>query len=247
MPRRARAPRPPRPAPGAASAEDGFTLVEMLVATTLSLCLVLPAYALLNGTFRTATLVNSRFARDAQARQVMTLLGDGSASFSTPQNARGFTMVEGLRSHNRTSVPANMAQSVNGQFTMSDTSSGLVAALLLGAPTITGDSVPSITVQCTAPGVPLPSCTGPGPGPGSGSSSVTTQGWMGAAPVLTPPPPQGCTVAVDITVSDPFQAARRGQTAAGVTDTYRTLFGLNVEADPAPPAGPTAAPPTPIC
>ncbi|MGI3778624.1 MAG: PulJ/GspJ family protein [Janthinobacterium lividum] len=230
-------PRPPRAPRRAATPEDGFTLVELLVATTLSLCLVLPAYALLDGTFRNAALVNSRFARDAQARQVMTLLGDGSASFGTLRNARGFTMVEGIRS--RATVPPNMAQSSNGQFVMTDAAAGLLPGVL----TLAGDSVPPVTVKCTAPGVPLPSCNGPGPGPipGPATSSVTTQGWMGAPPALTPPPPQGCTVVVGITVSDPFQAARRGQTAAGVTDTYRTLFGLNVEADPTGP-GPSQAP-----
>lgn len=239
MPRRPRA-RPLRTPRPATTGEDGFTLVELLVATTLSLCLVLPAYALLNGTFRTATLVNSRFARDAQARQMMTLLGEGSASFGTLQNARGFTMVEGIRY--RAGVPANMAQSANGQFTITDTGAGLLPGVLSGVPTITGDSVPPITVQCTAPGVPLPSCNPPGPGIGAllgGSGNVTTQGWLGANPVLAT---QGCTVAVDITVSDPFQAARRGQTAAGVSDTYRTLFGLNVEVDPAATQGPSKSP-----
>ncbi len=235
MPRRPRA-RPLRPA---RTGEDGFTLVELLVATTLSLCLVLPAYALLNGTYRTATLVDSRFARDAQARQVMTLLGDGSASFGTLKNARGFTMVEGIRS--RAGVSANTAQSSNGQFVMTDAGAGLLPGVLTGVPTLAGDSVPPVTVRCTAAGVPLPSCNAPGSGL-LGANTVTTQGWMGAAPVLTPPPTQGCTVAVDITVSDPFQAARRGQTAAGVTDTYRTLFGLNVEANPAATQGSSQAP-----
>ena len=195
--------------------EDGFTLVEALIAGTLSLCLVIPAYALLNGTYRTATLVDSRFARDAQARQVMTLLGDGSASFGTLKNARGFTMVEGIRS--RQSLPSTWSLNSNGQFVMADTA----ASSSTRAPSISGDAVSPITVTCTGSGLPLPGCTA--------GSTLTTRGWMGANPVLLQ---TGNTVAVDITVSDPFQAARPGQTAAGVTDTYRTLFNLNVETNP---------------
>ena len=210
---------PPRRQPAgtdraAATGEDGFTLVEVLVAGTLGLCLVLPAYALLNGSYRTAMLIDSRFARDAEARQVLGLLGEGTASFGTLSNARGFTMVEGIRS--RSALPSTWTLSSNGQFVMSDTATGSTAA-----PSISGDSVPQTTVRCTATGIPLPAC--------SGTGTVVTQGWMGASPVLLQ---TGRTVAVDITVSDPFQAARPQQTAAGVSDTYRTLFNLNVEANP---------------
>ena len=194
--------------------EDGFTLVEVLIAGTLSLCLVLPAYALLSGSYRTATLINSRFARDAEARQVLGLLGEGTASFGTLSNARGFTMVEGIRS--RGALPPIWVLSSNGQFVMSDTGAGTATP-----PSISGDSVPQTTVRCTAAGIPLPAC--------SGTGAVVTQGWMGASPVLLQ---TGRSVAVDITVSDPFQAARPGQTAAGVSDTYRTVFNLNVEANP---------------
>ena len=200
----------PRPA-----GEEGFTLVELMVAGTLGLCLVLPAYAVLSGSTRTATLINSRFQRDSQARQVLALLGEGTASFGTLKNARGFTMVEGIRS--RKSLPQSWTLDSNGQFVMSDTAPNFQAT----PPSIAGDSVPATTVTCTGSGVPLPSCTGTG--------TLATQGWMGASPTLVA---TGRTVAVDITVSDPFQAARRGQTAAGASDTYRTLFNLNVEADP---------------
>ena len=194
--------------------------MELLVATTLSLCLVLPAYALLDGTFRNAALVNSRFARDAQARQVMTLLGDGTASYGNLKNARGFTMVEGIRS--RQSLPSTWSLNSNGQFVMSDTAAGGILSVLGTPPSIAGDAVSPITVTCKGNSLPLPGCT-------SAGTKLTTKGWLGADPVLTQ---TGNTVAVQITVSDPFQAARSGQTAAGVTDTYRTLFNLNVEADP---------------
>ena len=209
--------------------DDGFTVVEVLVAGTLGLGLALPAFALLNGTYRVATLMNSRFARDAEARQALTLLGEGSSSFGTVKNPRGFTMVEGLRSH--ASVPSPYTLTSNGQFVMSDLSSvgvfGIIGATGSG-PTLSGDSVPSTTITCTAAGVPMPTCSYAG-------AQVTTQGWMGAAPTLQTFglfTPGTRTVAVEVTVSDPLQATRPGRTAADVSDTYRTLFNLNVEANP---------------
>ncbi len=209
--------------------DDGFTVVEVLVAGTLGLGLALPAFALLNGTYRVAALMNSRFARDAEARQVLTLLGEGSSSFGTVTNPRGFTMVEGLRSH--ASVPSPYTLTSNGQFVMSDLSSvgvfGIIGATGSG-PTLSGDAVPSTTITCTASGVPVPACNYAG-------ATVTTQGWMGASPTLQTFglfTPGTRTVAVEVTVSDPFQATRPGRTAADVTDTYRTLFNLNVEANP---------------
>ena len=211
--------------PGAAPPDAGFTLVETMLAGALGLSLALPAYALLNNTYGSATLLNSRFARDAEARQVLALLGEGSSSFGTLTDPRGFTMVEGLRSH--ASIPSPYTLTSNGQFVMPDvtTIGGLGLGFGFGlpgsGPSISGDAVPSMTVTCTAAGVPMPACTGTG--------TVTTQGWMGASPTLLQ---TGRTVAVEITVSDPFQARRQRQTAANVTDTYRTLFNLNVEAIP---------------
>ncbi len=220
--------------PGRAGGEHGFTVVEVLVAGTLGLGLALPAFALLNGTYRVATLLNSRFARDAEARQVLTLLGEGSSSFGTVTDPRGFTMVEGLRSH--ASIPSPYTLTSNGQFVMGDLAPVSVVGINLGGilgvsgsgPTLSGDAVPSTTITCTASGVPVPAC-------GYAGATVTTQGWMGASPTLQTfglAAPGTRTVAVEVTVSDPFQATRPGRTAADVTDTYRTLFNLNVEANP---------------
>lgn len=208
------------------SGEDGFTLVEALIASTLSLCLVIPAYAMLNSAYRTAALINSRFQRDAEARQVLTLLGEGTASFGTLKNARGFTMVEGIRSRQSlppTTLLTSWNLNNNGQFVMSDTAPGGLLSAFATPPSIAGDAISPITVTCTGNALPLPSCTS--------GTKLTVKGWLGANPVLTQIG-NDTVVAVDITVSDPFQAVRSNQTAAGVTDTYRTLFNLNVEANP---------------
>lgn len=203
------------PADAEADDEAGFTLVEVMVAGTLSLLLFLPAYAMLRQTYRFADIVQSRFRQSEQARQVLGLLGDGSAQFGTQTNARGFAMVEGLRS--RPAIPTGWTLRKASQFTMSD-SNGLV---------ITGDGVAPLSLQCSGPGIPIPDCTG--------SETRIVQGWVGHDPSLVQS--SGQTVGVGISITDPFRAQRlAGSPGSGslgtATETYRTMFGLNVEANP---------------
>lgn len=207
------------------SGQDGFTLPEVMIAGMIGLCLALPAYALLTNTYRTSALIGSRFARDTQARQVVSLLGDGTATASTV-DIRGFTLIEGLRS--RQTLPASGSLDSGGEFILTEAaaSGGTLAAY--------GDKVSSISVACEKPQTPLPGCSGAG-------TQVTTIGWLGTAPSIvslpvTPPmgngAPTGAVAAVDVTISDPFEATRPGQRASDVSDTYRTMFTLNVQGTP---------------
>jgi type II secretory pathway component PulJ len=195
--------------------EAGFTLIEVMIAGTLSLLVLLPGYAMLKNTYRFADVVQSRFQQNAQARQVIELLGDGSAQFGVVANARGFAMVEGLRS--RSAIPTGWTLRQSGQFTMTD-SNNLV---------VSGDLVPSLTVQCSSAGVPIPDCTG--------AETRTVQGWLGRDPTLVTS--SGQTVGVGISITDPFRAQRLAKPSSSgpvgaATENYRTMFGLNVEANP---------------
>ena len=195
--------------------QAGFTLIEVMIAGTLSLMVLLPAYAMLNRTYRFADVIQSRFQQNAQARQVLELLGDGSAQFGTQANARGFAMVEGLRS--RPAIPPGWVLRQASQFSMTD-SNGLV---------VTGDQVTPLSVQCNGAGVPIPDCTG--------AEARTVQGWLGRDPVLVQSSSQ--TVGVGLSVTDPFRAQRLGNKsssgpAGAATELYRTMFGLNVQANP---------------
>ncbi len=195
--------------------EAGFTLIEVMIAGTLSLLLFLPAYAMLNQTTRFADIVQSRFRQSEQARQVLGVLGDGSAQFGTQANARGFALVEGLRS--RPTIPTGWPLRQSGQFTMTD-SNNLV---------VTGDRVPALSVQCTGAGVPIPDCTG--------TETRAVQGWIGSDPSLVQS--SGQTVGVGISITDPFRAQRLARSPSkgalgNATETYRTIFSLNVEANP---------------
>lgn len=190
--------------------DAGFTLVEVMVAGTMAVLLALPAYALLAATYRFADKVQSRFRQNEQARQVLSLLGDGSAQSGLAANARGYRMVEGLRS--RPAIPSPWSLRTAGQFVMTD-SNGL---------SISGDAVPGLQIQCTAAALPIPDC--------SGAGSLTIKGWLGSDPTLTTASPQ--TVGVGVSIIDPYRAQRMAKTPGSTAESYRTIFSLNVEANP---------------
>jgi len=181
--------------------EAGFTLIEVMLAGTLSMLLLLPAYALLAATYRFADAVESRFHQSEEARQVLSLLGDGSASFG---------MVEGLRS--RAALPSGWVLRQAGQFVMTDGS----------RPQLAGDAVPSLVVQCTGAATPVPDC--------KSTEALTVQGWMGSDPVLAMASAQ--VAGVSIAITDPYRAQRVAKYPGSVTEAYRSMFGLNVEANP---------------
>ena len=200
-------------------AEAGFTLVEVLVAGSLSLLLALPAMSMLRGTYDVVDAMQSRFRLNQEARQVVALLGDGSASLSnagTSTGSRGLAMVEGLRSRSITSglTPADAAP----------TAAQLIASYQFvfpdGALSLSGDGFPAASIACTGAHLPLPACTG--------TETRSVQGWLGATPTLAL---AGQVEAVGLTRTDPVRA-RRANNPQCATETYRTMFNLNVEADP---------------
>lgn len=191
--------------------DAGFTLAETLVAGTLVLLLVLPAMEILSRTYRFVGSVQSRARQSQEARQVLGLLGDGTAEFGTQANPRGFRMVEGLRG--RATLPQNWplrSVTAPGQFVMTDANVR-----------VDGDAVAPVQVACTGAGAPIPDCTG--------TEVRSVQGWLGADPQLAQ---AGRTISVGIAITDPFQARRRDPDLARITETFRTLFTANVEQNP---------------
>ena len=190
--------------------DAGFTLVEVMVAGTMTVLMALPAYSLLATTYRFADKVQSRFRQNEEARQVLTVLGDGSVLFGTQANARGFPMVEGLRS--RAAAPAGATLRSASALVLTD-SNGL---------SITGDSVPPLQIPCSSAVTPIPDCRG--------TETLTVQGWLGSNPTVAAASSQ--TVGIGVTIIDPYRALRLGTAPATAAESYRNIFTLNVEANP---------------
>lgn len=213
------APEPAHPAAACRPDEAGFTLVEVLVAGSLVVLLALPAMSLLRATYGFVDSMQSRFRLDAEARQITTLLGDGSALLAnagTSTGSRGQAMVEGMHSRSVTSglspadaPPTGSQLSASFQFVLPD-----------GGLTLAGDTFPTLSIACSGAATPLPACTG--------SETRTVAGWLGSAPTLTL---SGQVMAVGLTLTDPFRAPHVANPASA-TETFRTMFNLNVETNP---------------
>ncbi len=202
--------------------DAGFTLVEALFAGLLTMLIGLPCYAILRTNLSALDLVVSRTQQAEQARETFRLLGDGTASFGTGVNARGFTMVEGL--HSRSALPTNWklrSTTATGQFVLPD-----------GNLQASGDLVGPVTIACQGAGIPVPDCTG--------AETRTIQGWLGSDPVLAQPTANSIQfpASVSISVTNPYRAARSIASPAGaaqgpgITETFRNQFGTMVEASP---------------
>lgn len=191
--------------------ESGFTLVEVMVAGMLTMLLAIPAFMLLQHANEFAAATRSRFALNAEARQVWTSLGSGSANLSGITNQTdgyGLPYVRGMRSLQ--SAPVGSSLRSSGKFVLSD------------APlSIAGDSFPSQTVTCTALATPIPDCIS--------TESRSIQGWLGSDPTLSV---SGSAANVVLTLTDPFQAQRPNVPARTATERYRSIFTLNSEAAP---------------
>jgi type II secretory pathway pseudopilin PulG len=191
--------------------DSGFTLIEVMVAGMLTMLLAIPAFMLLQHANEFAAATRSRFALNAEARQVWTLLGSGSANLSGITNQTdgyGFPYVRGMRSLQ--SAPAGSSLRSSGKFVLSDNPLALA-----------GDSFPSLTVTCTAPAAPIPDCIS--------TETHSIQGWLGSDPALSV---SGRIANVVSTLTDPFQAQRPNVPPRTATERYRSIFTLNSEAAP---------------
>ena len=199
-----------------------MTLVEALIAAFLTTLLGIPCYALLRTNLSALDIVASRSLQADQVREVFRLLGDGTTSFGTTKDTRGFTMVEGL--HSRPALPSSWplrSATVFGQFVMTD-----------GALQVVGDTLSPVLILCRGARNPIPDC--------AATESRTVQGWLGSDPIVGQSTSNGIQfpATISVTITNPYRAARSiassfGATQAlGITETFRTQFYTMVEANP---------------
>jgi prepilin-type N-terminal cleavage/methylation domain-containing protein len=192
------------------SAQAGFTLIEVMIASVASMAVIAPAIAIMFQAFNWYAEIQSQIVLNREARQAFDLIGNGAKSI--PNGNDGKPYLYGVRG--RRAAPAGTLRS---NYTLQYQSNNL---------TTTGDSIAGMTVTCTAAGVPLPDCVG--------NETKTVAGWIGSDLSLNAASRSvvGRTVETMVTISDPFQA-QRAPNPAFASQTYRTIFTLNRDiADP---------------
>jgi prepilin-type N-terminal cleavage/methylation domain-containing protein len=191
-------------------AQAGFTLIEVMIASVASMAVIAPAIALMFNAFGWYAEIQSQIALNREARQAFDLIGNGAKSTINGNDATAY--LYGVRGRN--AAPAGTLRS---NYTLQYQSNNLTA---------NGDSVASMTVTCTAAGVPLPDC--------AGNETKTVAGWIGKDLSLNTASRSvvGRTVETMVTITDPFQT-QRAVNPAFASETYRTIFTLNRDiADP---------------
>lgn len=192
------------------SGDRGFTLPETLVAGLLMMLVVLPLMPMYSRSLRFIDLMNSRFKLNEQAREVFFVLSDGVRNHSGwgSSSSRGFNLIEGLRS--RASAPLGSSLRSGQQFQFTD-----------GTLSILGDSVPTLSIACTAAATPVLDCVS--------TETRTVNGWVGGNPIITASAP---FVDVAVPLTDAYRAQRGRLPASSLTEQYRMMFTLGVESNP---------------
>jgi hypothetical protein len=185
-------------------AQQGFTLMEVLSATTAAMVLSIPALAMLFQSLEWYGSIQNGLAVNRRAREVMYVLADGAKASSNGNDAT--SNIYGL--HARSAAPAGPLRT-NYQFQY--TSNGLI----LG-----GAELGTMTITCTAAGRPLPDCTG--------TETKTVQGWVGSDVVLdsTTRSVAGRTTEIAVTLTNPYEAQRL-ENPAYASERYRMILTRN--------------------
>ena len=201
--------------------QRGFTLIELMIASTITFLLALVCAALLQQSADLHAGVDARLKLNAHARQTFDVMGNGGAAASGIAGTDGTRSIYGLRAN----YSAPTGSSVREDYRLKWASNGLQ---------VNGDTMAPVNVTCKAVAVPLPDC-------GAAGESKTVSGWLGANPALNagarsvrnPIEGQRMTVETSITLTHPYWAPKT-KTPAQATDSYRNIFTMNREISPNP-------------
>lgn len=185
--------------------EAGFTLIELMLASTLGLILLIAALGILYDSANIADVLRARISLNAAARESFDLLLDGGLS--------GTDEVFGLRGVNTLPTPAEL-QVAGGQR----------VRLLTGGATVAleGPRAPTSTITCIAAGDPIPACAGAGP--------LTVGGFLGGEPVLNSNRSIASrTRELELTLFNPYIVGRSDVTPQQAIEVYRTIFTVNLD------------------
>jgi hypothetical protein len=181
--------------------QRGFTLFEVLTATTCVMALAVPAAALLYRAFAWSAEIDSQLKLNREAREVSEILLNGGKMGSAGTDTT--TSVYGLRA--RAAAPAGTLRS---NYVLNYTSNSF---------TLSSSNTAPMTVTCKAAGNPLPDC--------AGTETKAVQGWLGGDIAMdsTTRSVGSKTTEVTITMVDPYQAQRMKNNPARAVERYRMV------------------------
>ncbi len=185
--------------------QAGFTLLELMLASTLGLIVLIAALGILYDSTNIADVLRARVTLNAAARESFDLLLDGGLS--------GTEEIFGLRGLSATTVPPAAELQVTNGYRVRLLNNGAAVAL-------EGPRTTAATIPCIAAGNPIPACTG--------SGALTAEGYLGGPPVLNASRSiNNRTQELELTLFNPYLLRRSDVTAQQAVEVYRTIFTLN--------------------
>lgn len=147
--------------PRASSPQAGFTILEMMVAGTLSLMLSLVLFEIVAQSQHMADIMIMQSNLNGQARELFEMLGDGGVKTAgNPQTEAD--RVKGYHSRSSDEEPTTMDNSELDRLndTADATTFRLRLGLVAGGQYVKSREAPSTTITCRAADSPLDTCDG---------------------------------------------------------------------------------------
>lgn len=198
--------------------QAGFTLIELMLASTLGLILLIAALGILYDSANIADVLRSRGELNAAARESFDLLLDGGVS--------GTQDIFGLRGLDATPVSGDFA--VPAATALQVAAGNRVRLLTNGAAVaLEGPRTTAATITCIAADDPIPACPGAGP--------LAVEGYLGGVPVLnvsrsiTDGGGANRTQELELTLFNPYLLRRTDVATQQSIEVYRTIFTLNLD------------------
>lgn len=216
-------------------AQQGFTLIELMVAGTISLILLAAIGGVLSDSLRTAAALNSQVAINRHAREIFEILAFGGSNENANTTASGsilpFNYVFGLRGRNPTggsdmfTMPKKgsqspfLARSADGGTRLYRFGLGRDGSVPLGNPVdaLLAEQIQEVTIPCTGTDLPVQGC--------AVATSVTMQGYLRSEPTLPDfIPSRGGITTLAFQLIDPQVQGAPHAYNTDYTVTYWTAF-----------------------
>ncbi len=225
--------------------QRGFTLIELMVAGTISLILLAAIGGVLSDSLRTAAALNSQVAINRHAREIFEILAFGGSNDSANAEASTtiplpFKYVFGLRGRNPTNLGTDLfkmpevensqspylARDLDGGKRLYRFGLGRDGKVPQGNPldALLAEQIQEVTVPCTGTDLPVQGCVV--------ATSVTMQGYLRSEPTLfLSAAARGGVAEVAFQLIDPQVQGAPHAYNADYTVTYWTAFtGLQEKA-----------------